>query len=300
MTLFSREPQMSFASDPLDRASARRGDPAWLAAQTEAGRILPFWKDKPFIADGRAGFRPWQAAWEAFPHVFLGLDGAQAVFAVDLTGAGGSEAPPVLDGGAFEDMRASAQILPVSDASIAGQAKSLLDWHRRHGFCPNCGAPTQMRDGGYRRDCPACGAQHFPRTDPVVIMLPVLGDECLLGRNARFQNGLYSAFAGFIEPGETMEDAVRRELQEEAAMTVGAVRYYKSQPWPFPSSLMLGCFAQALSKDFQIDGEEIVDARWITKAEARARLEGTLDDGTMRMPMPIAIAHHLIRDWAES
>ena len=126
-------------------------------------------------------------------------------------------------------------------------------------------------DSGYRRLCPQCGTEHFPRTDPVVIMLPILGEECLVGRNPRFPDGLYSAFAGFVEPGETMEEAVRRELQEEVSLKVGAVRYHASQPWPFPSSLMLGCYAQALSQDFRIDGQEIADARWMSKSGSRAR-----------------------------
>jgi NAD+ diphosphatase len=226
--------------------------------------------------------------------VFLGLDGARPLFAVDVAG----DSEPVMEDGAFAEMRASAFVLPGRDTAIAGQAKALIDWHRRHGFCPNCGAATQLCDGGYRRLCPACAAEHFPRTDPVVIMLPVLGDECLVGRNARFVNGLYSAFAGFVEPGESMEDAVRRELQEEAGVRIGAITYHASQPWPFPSSLMLGCYAQALSRDFAIDGHEITDARWLTKDEVRKRLAQEIKD-EMTMPAPIAIAHHLVRDWAK-
>ena len=184
------------------------------------------------------------------------------------------------------------------NTAIAGQARALLDWHARHGFCPNCGHTTESKDGGYRRLCPACGAEHFPRTDPVVIMLPTFGGECLVGRNARFVNGLFSAFAGFVEPGESLEEAVRRELREEVAVTVGAVRYHRSQPWPFPSSLMLGCYAEALSKDFAIDGSEIAEARWISKDQARRWLKEEMMDG-MRIPATIAIAHHLVKDWVE-
>jgi NAD+ diphosphatase len=154
-----------------------------------------------------------------------------------------------------------------------------------------------MRDGGYRRICPQCSAEHFPRTDPVVIMLPIFGDECLVGRNQRFPPLLYSAFAGFVEPGESMEEAVRRELREEVNLEVGDVTYHATQPWPFPSSLMLGCYAQALSRDFAIDEHEIEAARWLTKEEARARLAGTIED-EMKLPVTIAIAHYLIRDWA--
>jgi NAD+ diphosphatase len=193
-------------------------------------------------------------------------------------------------------MRAAAHLLPGRDTAIAGQAKALLDWHARHGFCPRCGHATELKDGGYRRLCPQCGAEHFPRTDPVVIMLPLFEDACLVGRNVRFVNDLFSAFAGFVEPGESLEEAVRRELMEETGLKVGAVRYHRSQPWPFPSSLMLGCYAQALGRDVAIDGAEIAEARWVTKAQARQWLKDEVMDG-MRLPATIAIAHHLIRDW---
>jgi NAD+ diphosphatase len=285
---------LTFSGNPLDRASYRRGDDAWLAEKAVTGLFLPFWQNRPFVIEERAGLLPWREAWQTCPNVFLGLDGERALFAVDLPG----EEEPQLGFGAFAEMRASAFVLPARDTAIAGQAKALLDWHKRHGFCPNCGAATQMRDGGYRRLCLACGAEHFPRTDPVVIMLPVLGDECLIGRNLRFPPGLFSAFAGFVEPGESMEEAVRRELREEVNLEVGAVQYHATQPWPFPSSLMLGCYAQALSRDFQIDENEIEAARWLSKQEARDRLAHKIED-EIRMPATIAIAHHLIRDWAE-
>lgn len=292
MSKIVEKSDLAFCGSELDRAGARRSDDAWLAAQRQAGRVLPMWNGQPLLQNDHLALLPWRSDWDGLTHILLGLDGTEALFAVDLTG----ETAPALDGGTFTEMRAAAFALPARESATAGQAKAVLDWHRRHGFCPNCGTATAPREAGYRRDCPHCGAQHFPRTDPVVIMLPVLGDHCLLGRNARFQNGLYSAFAGFIEPGETMEDAVRRELLEEAAVQVGAVRYHKSQPWPFPSSLMLGCYADALSRDFQIDGDEIADARWISRDEARARLAGGMDDD-MRLPAPIAIAHHLLKDW---
>jgi len=286
---------IAFAGNPLDRASAERPGDAWIAARRAAGRFLPFWQMKPLLtADSRAAFLPWRGEWEGRTTVFLGLDGAEPLFAVDL---GKDETAPVLDG-AFHDMRAAAFLLPGRDTAIAGQAKALLDWHARHGFCPNCGHATTIRDGGYRRLCPQCGAEHFPRTDPVVIMLPVHEGSCLVGRNSRFVNGLFSAFAGFVEPGETMEEAVRRELLEETALRVGAIRYHRSQPWPFPSSLMLGCYAQALSRDFTIDGAEIADARWVTKDEARRWLKDEVMD-EMRVPGTIAIAYHLIKDWAQ-
>lgn len=282
-----------FSGNPLDRASYGRTDPPWLAAQFAAGLFLPFWQNRPFVAGDRAGFLPWREEWEGRTCIFLGLDGTQPLFAVDL--AGNSE--PLLGEGGFQEMRPAAFVLPARDTAIAGQAKALLDWHRRHGFCANCGHVTNFADGGYRRQCPACGADHFPRTDPVVIMLPILGNECLVGRNLRFPPQLYSAFAGFVEPGESMEEAVRRELWEEVQLKVGAVSYHAAQPWPFPSSLMLGCYAQALSRDFQTDGREIEAARWLSKDEAQARLANTVED-EMKLPVTIAIAHHLIKDWA--
>ena len=246
------------------------------------------------LAGETAAFLPWRPDWDGYLSVFLGLEDEKALFAVDLPDDG----EPGFDGAAFQEMRGAATVLAARDCAIAGQAKALIDWHHRHGFCANCGAATTAQDGGYRRHCPGCGTDHFPRVDPVVIMLPLFEEHCLVGRNARFAGGLHSAFAGFIEPGETMEDAVARELQEEVGVSIGAVTYRASQPWPFPSSLMLGCYAQALLKNFTVDGAEIAVARWMSKAEARARIAGEIDDG-IRMPTPIAIAHHLIKNWAE-
>jgi NAD+ diphosphatase len=284
------ENPLAFTGNPLDRARASGASPP----PREKGLFLPFWQMKPLLRADRAAFLPWQADWEGRTTVLLGLEGTQALFGIDL---GGDEPAPVFDGGEFHDMRAAAFVLPARDTAIAGQAKALLDWHARHGFCPRCGHATLLADSGYRRDCPHCGAEHFPRTDPVVIMLPLFEDMCLVGRNARFAGGLFSAFAGFVEPGETMEEAVRRELREETALTVGAVRYHRSQPWPFPSSLMLGCYAEALSRDFVIDGVEIAEARWVSRKQARQWVQDEMLD-EMRLPAVIAIAHHLVKDWA--
>jgi NAD+ diphosphatase len=290
---------IAFSGNDLDRASDRRSDAMWLAAQRDHAdaRFLPFWQMKPLLTGDppRTGFLPAAAIEKSAPCVFLGLDGMQPLFAVDL---GSGETAPLSALGEFRDMRAAAFVLPGRDTAIAGHAKALLDWNRRHGFCANCGTATTPADGGYRRLCPNCGAEHFPRTDPVVIMLPLFEDSCLMGHNKRFPGALFSAFAGFVEPGETAEEAVRRELQEEVNLRVGAVRYHASQPWPFPSSLMIGCYAQALSRDFIIDGHEIAEARWLTRTEARTRLTGEVQDDSMVLPVSIAIAHHLIRDWA--
>ncbi len=181
------------------------------------------------------------------------------------------------------------------------QARSLCYWNIRHRFCGVCGVETAMKAGGYRRECPSCGAPHFPRTDPVVIMLAIdaSGDDerCLLGRQTRFVEGMYSCLAGFVEPGETIEDAVRRETAEEAGIQLGRVRYHSSQPWPFPCSLMIGCHGEALTTDITRDEVELEDARWFPREEVRSILAGT--HASIKCPPPIAIAHKLIRFWAE-
>lgn len=178
------------------------------------------------------------------------------------------------------------------------EAKAVLNWHLRHRFCPNCGAPTQVTQCGWRRDCDACKTQHFPRTDPVAIMLAATDEQCLLGRSPRFVPTMWSCLAGFIEPGEAIEDAVRRETREEAGITCGRVVYFQSQPWPFPSSLMIGCHAEALTRDIVVDRTELEDARWFSKAEVESMLLRKHPQG-LTTPPPVAIAHHLIRAWVE-
>ncbi len=187
-------------------------------------------------------------------------------------------------------------LVPEDELGALAQAKSLLFWHSRHRFCANCGSATRSATGGLRRDCPACGTQHFPRTDPVAIMLVTRGDHCLLGRQTRFVAGSYSCLAGFISPGETIEDAVRREIMEEAGVRVGEVAYVASQPWPFPSSLMIGCFGEALSEAITIDRTELEDARWFARQEVVAMLARTHPDGLITPPA-MAIAHHLMQTW---
>jgi NAD+ diphosphatase len=197
------------------------------------------------------------------------------------------------------DLRSIAMggLLPPDQTAMLAAAKALMHWHARHRFCSNCGALDGVAMAGWRRDCNVCKATHFPRTDPVVIMLAVDGDACLLGRQPRFPKGMYSALAGFVEPGETIEAAVRREIKEEAAVTCRAVRYFASQPWPFPASLMIGCFAEAESRSLEVDRVELEDARWFSRDETVALIERRHPEG-LTAPTPMAIAHHLLKRWA--
>ncbi len=306
----SSRPPLPYTANPLDRASERRGDAAWLAAKRQAPGtlILPMWRMQPFLLGAASashkelGFvdSAGLAAVRApeGQEIFLGLDGEKAVFARDVSilsdPAGGAWA----EFGHFSEARAAAAALPLPEIAIMGQAKALFEWHARHGFCPNCGAPTIVHDGGYRRLCQSCETEQFPRTDPVVIMLVTRGEYCLLANNKRFAGTRnYSALAGFIEPGEAIEDAVRREVAEEVGIRIGQVRFFAAQPWPYPYSLMLGCYAEAESEEITVDGTEIVAARWVSKTDLRKILAG--EKSGIELPRTQAIAFHLIRGWAE-
>ncbi|WP_374593406.1 NAD(+) diphosphatase [Sphingosinicella sp.] len=223
---------------------------------------------------------------EAAVEVYLGLEDGNPRFAVTASATGLSGTPV--------DARRAAMLMDDGRAAIIAQARSLIDWHQRHGFCANCGAPTEMVKAGYGRNCGGCGAEHFPRTDPVVIMLAIDGDRVLLGRQSRFPKGSLSALAGFVEAGECFEDAVRREIREEAGILTGRVVYVASQPWPFPSSLMIGCFAEALSTEISIDEVEMEEVRWLTRDECVAALAG---NGSFTVPPPLAIARTLLETW---
>jgi NAD+ diphosphatase len=300
-----------FTGNPLNRASEKRVDSEWVAAKFRdpSSLILPMWKLQPFLIGGKgaleAGFlRPGlceQLAAQDAPCILLGLEGDRALFALDISASHDpANEGPLAGLGQFMEMRGAAMTagLPDKDIAILGQAKALIDWHDRHGFCPRCGNPTTLADAGYKRVCPNCNAEHFPRTDPVVIMLAMHGDACLVGRGKQFPPGFYSALAGFIEPGETIEEAVAREIHEEAGVRVKNVTYFTTQPWPFPSSLMIGCYAEAEGRDITVDTNELADAFWLEKDRARKLLAGDTSD-KIRMPPPVAIAHHLIRNWAK-
>ena len=298
---------IAFSGSPLDRADFRRRDAAWLEARLvdEATRILPVWRlavlvreDEPRLAWATNAIRD-ELSTGGEP-VFLGLLDDVAHFALDVSDLEDPIESLGLEGAAsFPDLRAVASQLPAGEAGVAAHARHLVDWHSRHRFCPGCGRETHAKDGGYARQCSssACAAEHFPRTDPVAIMLVTRGDRCLLGRQASWPRPFFSALAGFIEPGETLEESVRREVMEEAGIDVGNVRYLASQPWPFPASLMIGCLAEGLSERIQVDDVELEEACWFTREQVKAALGG--DGSELGVPPPMAIAHHLLRAWAE-
>lgn len=298
----------TFAGNPLNRASERRSDAAWLAEKLEAPDSLgvALWNGKPFLETTKDGgvqiaylradmAQELAGSWERL--LFLGLWKETAVFAVDLEGGPDPAEGPLQGLGRFEDLRATALRLPATEAAILATAKQMFEWRRRHRHCANCGEPSEVSDGGWKRQCPTCKAEHFPRTDPVVIMLAVHGDRCMLGRGATWPNGMFSALAGFLEPGETIEEACARELFEEAGLTATSVRYHSTQPWPYPSSLMIGLIAQVDGDQATPDQTELAEVRWFTRAEARDLLAGKAPGANA--PTPMAIACQLIKAWAE-
>ncbi|WP_237152004.1 NAD(+) diphosphatase [Oryzibacter oryziterrae] len=289
-----------FSGGGLDRRSDLRGDSAALdeAFAHPDVRLMLFFGDQIWLGGGENPFAYLEGdrarTAVCTNRLFLGLDADDRPwFAGELV------SEPVLgEGERLTDLRSLALEGEVSAEVFgpAAQARSMLFWHKRHGFCANCGAPTAIAAGGYQRDCAACGSQHFPRTDPVVIMLITDGDRALLGRQSRFKPGSYSCLAGFMEPGETVEDAVRREVREESAIKVGRVRYHSSQPWPFPSNLMLGCIGEAESQEITIDPNELEDCRWFSRQDVKAMLAGDHPQGLF-CPPPLAIARVLIEAW---
>lgn len=304
-----------FANNPLDRASYRRADKAWIESQLAdpASLFVPFHRLQPFVLPEEKPSEGKDVGWLrmallkelAGPDpviVFLGINRrGKSLFAADVSALKNPDNHPALKGiGAFEELRGLAmagEITP-TELAILAQAKSMIDWHQRHGFCSVCGTRSEMMEAGYKRQCPSCKAEHFPRTDPVAIMLATYHDKCFLGRQKIWPKGMHSALAGFIEPGESIEEAVARELHEEAGLSVSSVTYHSTQPWPYPSSLMIGCHAVADSEDFKIDGVELSGGRWFTRDEVKAAIEGK-GDGSFWLPPPFAIAHQLVKTFAE-
>ncbi|TFL18801.1 NAD(+) diphosphatase [Jannaschia formosa] len=301
---------VTFGGGGLNRAEDLRRHPELLAELPV--RVLPLWRGKPLLAPGREALAIMEGdVFTAHGHpVLIGkLDGA-ALFARDVSGlevAGLGEGlgafldpteqthPDLPHGTAFAELRAVMTRLSSLDAEIAATAKGALEWHRTHGFCANCGGPTQPGKAGWMRACPTCGRAHFPRTDPVVIMLVTHGDRVLLGRSPAWPEGFFSCLAGFMEPGETLEAAVRRETWEETGVRVGPVRYLASQPWPFPGSLMLGAHGEAVDDRIEIDPEEIAEALWLDRSELMDVFAGTHPRiGAARKG---AIARFLLENW---
>lgn len=305
-------PYLGYTGGVLDRAAELRPDAAALSALAAdpRARTLVIAGDFVCLQKGEPCHEPWFTLTQAAAltpepdrireQAFLGRYDGGPLFAVAIDPA---VAEALKDRGdlLITDLRSAAMRGLVAQEHLPAfaQAKSLLNWHGRHRFCSHCGAPTDSVQAGWRRDCPACGTQHFPRTDPVVIMLVVHGDQCLLGRQPRFGKGMWSCLAGFIEPGETVEEAVRRESQEEAGIVCGRVAYFASQPWPFPMSLMIGCHAEALTTEIKVDRTELEDARWFPRDEVAAMLAHRHPDG-LTATHPFAIAHHIIRTWLEA
>ncbi len=308
--------RVTFGGSGLNRAAELRGDAARLSdlMRSPGAGILPLWRGKPLF-DGPARNPAWLPADHAVialggPPIFLGLDDGAPRFATDVSGWEPEEVAetvgaffdpseqchPDLPGEyVFAELRAAMGALSPRPAELLATARAILGWHQTHQFCARCGERSVMAQAGWQRDCPACGGHHFPRTDPVVIMLVTHGNDVLVGRSNGWPEGMYSLLAGFVEPGESIEGAVRRETVEEAGIRVGQVDYLASQPWPFPSSLMFGCRGHAISRDITVDPDEIEDARWVSREAMVEVVAGR--DPTMRAARQGSIARFLIEHW---
>ncbi|HEX2463944.1 MAG TPA: NAD(+) diphosphatase [Thermoanaerobaculia bacterium] len=301
-------PPNVFAAGSLDRQSHLRPDPGWLESllRSAESRVTLVWRtqslvrlgDVPTAAQLALAQAPLGATagdGDARPLVFLGARGERAYFALDVSDLDDplSALPEVRDV-EFQDLRQAAAIVEPEDGALLAYARAMMTWHQRHRFCGACGAPTESQQAGHLRRCtrPECAAEIFPRTDPAVIMLVCDGEWCMLGRQARWPPGVYSALAGFVEPGESLEDAVAREVMEEAGVAIEGCEYHSSQPWPFPSSIMLGFWATARRGEVRVDGSELEEARWLHRDQVLAQ--------EVRLPPKLSIARRLIDDWLRS
>jgi NAD+ diphosphatase len=300
-----------FSGNPLDRGETQRRDEEWISktAQDPNSRFLPMWGPKVLITEhsehsvhglGWLTMQDLKQAGINSTVMLLGMLDGTAYYAVDLSQQEtAGEQLEGLNGYYFEDARnAAEQLLTGPDAGILAQGRAQINWHNRHGFCSVCGHETVVQRGGQKRVCPACKAEHFPRVDPVIICLVTDGERCLLGqsRGRLARMNRYSALAGFVDQGESIEEAVAREIMEEAGLQVRNVRYHSSQPWPFPSSLMMGCHAEAATTEINMDPEEMTDVKWFGRQEVLQALAGKNEN--LLLPGPVAIAHHLIKTWA--
>ena len=307
--------QLVYSGGRLDRLSEERSedcvekalaDPSTLVMGFARGRVLMEFKGEGETPKGMFAINELEAFEPKLAQaIVLGHDGPHQVIAVPLSINPDEEDFELPEPYKAIDFRSLGRqlLLPHNEMGNAAYGGAMLAWHATNRFCSKCGSTTEMKAGGAKRQCTSCEKEHFPRTDPVVIMLTTSGDKCLLGRSHHFPPGMYSALAGFVEPGETMESAVRRETFEESGIRVGAVRYHATQPWPFPHTLMIGCYGEALDDTIVKDEGELEDCRWFTRAEARQILAGEgpqNEDGSPQFffPPQMAIASRLVTDWA--
>jgi len=296
-----------FARRPVERASHQRQDEEWIAGRLKdpGTCFIPVWQTKNLVTDEkipRAVFLKQPDAGGLIPAaesvILLGQEDGTAYFAIGLQ----SDAPDAMarleSHGQFKDLRAVGALLDNLEGSLLAYGRAITYWHHRHRFCGNCGSPTRSTCGGHVLLCTnlQCALEHFPRTDPAIIVTVTSGKHCLLGRQPRWREGVYSTVAGFVEPGESLESAVSREVLEETGVKVNAVHYHSSQPWPFPCSIMLGFIAEAERKNILIDSAELEDARWFSRSEIKSGIE----NGTLLLPGPVSIAYRLIEYWYDS
>lgn len=297
-----------YTGGTLDRGERLRRDADWLRERLHDGRsrVFPLWRSRNLILSGEpprpAEFAPDPSLMaRAEEVVFLGVDASgRCCFAIDLRAADEADLGDIAVGSQFIELRRVGAVIGRAEGALLAHARGLLHWHRRHRFCGACGAPTESREGGHLRACTNadCGAHHFPHTDPAVIMLVTRrdadGERCLLARQARWPKGMMSTLAGFVEPGECLEEAVCREIKEESGIEVAVPQYRGSQPWPFPASLMIGFRAEAAASELRLDPAELEDARWFSRAEILSRRAIGLV-----LPGPDSIARRLIEEWLE-
>lgn len=293
-----------YSQSPLDRAAPRREDPVWIQARLEDPQTLfvPVWRNRNLVSgverrQPEAVYITGEAAgalrMAGGPWSFLGLLDGRAIFAIDISAA--DDPLPLLPAelGTFVDLRSVGWGVPKPEAAILAHARGLMHWRPRHRFCGVCGAPCEGRSAGQVMRCTACNVEHFPRTDPAVIMLITRGDRALLGHSQRFPtSNMYSTLAGFVEPGESLEEAVRREVREESGIEVGQVWYHSSQPWPFPGNVMLGFYGEGLTDEITMDDTELIDVRWFSREQIRNH-----DAHGFMLPRGDSIARRLIEDW---